>query len=835
MASARHRTFQKNWILSLSSEQRVNKKSLQYTMNCVNDNKYLLGATALSVGALSLLRYTFKPVILNPTTSRSDEPSNKSTQTTASPKITTPPPSIPSPPERPSILHQSLWTDDDSSDKPLFSLNPDKFCSSIILWIHQDVDYNQTLRELKRLFEEYRVSGAVIHLIWRENEGDVALIQNILEKDMKQYITNDTANVMLEALKKWLYEGEHLNALFTASPEDVAQLIMEFPIQSLKKAIRTQNIDGKAFVENPDKIQMIFEEAIGWEKKECSLLRDVLLRRISFTEKQILEKIQRIGTETKPPIHQSLITKLKNRLAAEGNLESVHYKLRVDAVIDDGFRILVRDILDELLQSREIIDVDESNFISLFFETISGAMVMKTKDGKGQLPWRCPCCGNLNVHKVIGYRMVTNISTCSICGVTQCEAITMAIKGIPLPFQRQSSPSNSSGDQEFDDDETFIYQRAENKRYDLHSQAQRDGNLCPVLIHIAKLLLNQRRYLMDDVAKSVNMLDESLLKQWMAEYKEILLESANTILTELEPNKATAAMQIIQQRLNTNTDGLGDVLLHFGSNGNRKGFIGILKKDKAMKSGTAAKIYKAVLAELLNKTFLEEIKDTNIDQLHLYILQYHMRDASVPKKMVFQSFFYDVVHFDDSVHVILDCKRRKQLSPDHGNEKLKQLNRLYMFLCHSHEMDADTMEAMSPRAGSGKTESRDGHFMTDINFREEKVNSYAFGVHHNYIHMTPTFSSVREELMCNPECPESHDKFMRILLKAIKAFDDPQKIKEIFVRAREYGAKHGILRNEQVTMKHVMCIILYTDLSELSPYVRCLRVTYCLSHCEWNI
>ena len=162
-----------------------------------------------------------------------------------------------------------------------------------------------------------------------------------------------------------------------------------------------------------------------WMGDEGVLSSDVLLRRISFTEKQILQNIQRIGTKTQPPIHQSLITKLKNRLAADGNLERVHYKFRVDAVIDDKFRVLVRDILDELLKSRELIGVDESDFNPLFFDTITGAMVMDTDGGKGQLPWRCPCCGNLNVHKVIGYRMTTNISMCSICRVTQCEAITM--------------------------------------------------------------------------------------------------------------------------------------------------------------------------------------------------------------------------------------------------------------------------------------------------------------------------------------------------------------------------------------------------------------------------
>ena len=80
-----------------------------------------------------------------------------------------------------------------------------------------------------------------------------------------------------------------------------------------------------------------------------------------------------------------------------------------------------------------------------------------------------------------------------------------------------------------------------------------------------------------------------------------------------------------------------------------------------MKGGTAGKIYKVVRAELekmVKTVFMKQLKKTDIAQLHRYVIQHHLREASVPKKMVFQSFFYDVVHSKDSIYEILDFKQR---------------------------------------------------------------------------------------------------------------------------------------------------------------------------------
>ena len=713
---------------------------------------------------------------------------------------------------RASILDEELWTDCKMVNKPLFNLDPEEFWQSIGQWILEDTKYNNALTELKRIFMEYGVNGAVVHVIWLENSGDLALIQNIVENDMQRYLTGRTVRTTIRALKRWLYDINHVNALFAASADDVAQLILQFPIQNLKDVICNGQMDGKTFLANPSEFQKIVQEATGWEKTECTLLSEVMLRRISLSEQQILNNLQRLAMNTKGLFPESLITKMKNRLLFDGNLENVHCKLRVHAVIEHEFRVLIMDILDEMLKSRELFGVNDEDFIPLFFDTISGALVMKTEDGDGQLPWRCPCCGDLNVHKVIGYHMDTNISICSLCAVTQCEAITMALKDIPLPFQHRNVSTKPFSKNQRNSDVCFIYERAKNKRFDLHCRAQRDADLCPALIRIASLLMDQKRHFNPN-KKSVKELSGDVLRRYITtkEYKGLLLECANNILIENEPDNVTAAMELVEKRLDDNADGLGDVVLNFGSNGNRRGFTGILKKDKAMKGGTAGKIYKAVQHELGKMVFLLQIKEIDVDELREHVLLHHLQGASIPKGTAMCSFFREVVHHDDSPGVIAQCIQNKSLTPDEGHERLQQLNTLYMFFL-GHFQAADTKETEEKESDGFNLKK----YVTDVDSRERKGNEYGFGTYYNYIHMIPTFTSVREELMCNDEWSESHDTFMSMLLKAIKVFDGKLDLHSIFVSAREYGAKHGILRNEDITVKHVMCIILYTDLGELS-------------------
>ena len=584
-----------------------------------------------------------------------------------------------------SILDPELWTDLNGDDKPLFQLNVSQFWANIGRWIQNDVDYNHKSTELKRLFQEYGVSGAAVCIIYVEQKSGGTLIETILRKEMSRYLSADTLEITIKSWTEWLCTVDVVT-LRDAPSDDIAQLIMEFPIRNLKKALFDEQMDGKSFIENAEEFEFIVQESTGWKKSECVLLSEVMLRRMSFTKQQILKNIERLAHDTDGQVHgqmtqfpQSLISKLKRTFRSKGNLENVHYRLRVHAVIDDVFRDLVQDVLNDLLNSKELIGI-EVEFIPIFFDTISNAMIMPTEDGKGQLPWRCPCCGNLNVHKVVAYQMVTDISSCSLCGVTQTEAIIMALKGVPMPFQIQQPVAD---EEHYDVDEMWIFEKAKNRRCDLHCPTQKDGNLCPKLMQIAKLLMEKRRLFLLLTVRDMNADD---LRHYVMtkEYKDILLDITKDILSE----KAKETIEVIHQRVEDDMDGICDFPKYFRSKENRKKFIGILKKDKVMNGGAAGKIYKKVRLELARKVFMAKVHGLDLKQLRHHVQHYHLDSTSVPKKRSLRSFFHNVVHSEDVIGVIEDCRQRKQLSKEgqyHKNYDLKQLTELddlYMLLCH---------------------------------------------------------------------------------------------------------------------------------------------------------
>lgn len=81
----------------------------------------------------------------------------------------------------------------------------------------------------------------------------------------------------------------------------------------------------------------------------------------------------------------------------------------------------------------------------------------------------------------------------------------------------------------------------------------------------------------------------------------------------------------------------------------------------------------------------------------------------------------------------------------------------------------------------------------------------------NYIHMTPRYDSIREEV----ERHTGRDGFNRVLEKALKLYRKFKASSEGLRKSKEYGENDGVLRNESFGVRHVAAIILYTDWSEL--------------------
>ena len=720
-------------------------------------------------------------------------------------------------------------------DQPLIG---NQVWSVIGRWIRNDSHYNRCLDELKRLFKKYDISGGVMSLISLEREEDFVQIENILKKDMKQYLSIDTMTLIIDSTRKWLSDV-HERFLRLATTDDMAELVIDFPLRNLKIAISDKEIDCEQVMRSPRDLVNIVKTATGWTQSECKQITDVVLRQCSFTKNQILQNVQDIGR--KNGLSQMVIEKMKNTLSeCELNLEDVHYRLRTKAIMDRQFGALLLNLLEDLSADKHLLDLGVINeeFNSIYFSTLASAMIVmaETEWGRGHAPWQCVCCGNLNVHKNIDYTVVVDIPICSLCGVTQIEGITMAIKGINMPFQAENLKLMVPADEANEDyknevgDDDSISKHIKNKELDLHCMTQKDAGLCPELRVIANAMIEQRRYIMmmegEGKDREKNLTADDLRESvTVEEYKETFLKSVSEVMAKTQPDDIESVIETLTEMFNDKEEEICDFAPYFAG-GKHKAMINILMERTKMTKKTANKVRLSAKQELLNmalsrsstryQEWLKQIAE-QIERAKKHIDRYHLEHefSSKPRQMAVHSFFESVLHFEDNQDKRLRYLQMTKAAMQQNCGRVDGLlHSLYLKLCHTDDKAVGIQASITQSADGGDSES-------DEKVNIDKYVHYSFGVRPVYCSVSPKFDCTREEMQCNAECPESHTNFVSILKKAIQVFCDDAKRDSVFTVAQFYGSKHGILRNQTVTVKHVFSVLSYTDLSKFGPIFQC--------------
>ena len=707
------------------------------------------------------------------------------------------------------------------SDIPLFRLTAASFWECIERWIRNDVQYKKVQKAMKDLCREYRISGDVLPALYVDGKEDPKLIEDAFKTKMGQYLTKKTMNMMLEGLRAWIkdHDADDLRGVTT---DKIANVVLEFPIGNLQKVIMDKRIGGKRFIEDPEGFGKTVHKVTGWTNSECDLLRKTMERRVSLTADQFMERVESRAKEKR--FTSSVIIKMKHQVLTKCNLEDVHYDLRTKGMVHRDFSESVLNLLSDLLAERTENEIeDENQFVVDYFDILSSVSLMMTVDGDGNEvngPYICPCCGNLNVVKNVGYRYTDNISVCSLCGVSAKESVAMALKRVPLPYQGTLTDDNV--------DEITLYNPttsihsealrwAQNKRMDLHCAVQKDSNLSPVLQRVALMLMEQTRFrmLIDGKRKDIKLSEQDLTQFISPDvYKETFLGAAEDKLINSKKDHSIKdeAIKSLRTLLQDEKHPVCDFAKYFSGKGLRKEFLNILKETTGMNGGTAGGIFKSVISQLRNMVFTEQyrlwLQALDVEEIKSdreYIDKYHLDNASAFRKEVILSFFRGAIGDEDG-----DDKTErfpKEPAVDELNHfRLRLLNR------DDTKDDEDdehkTIEVTSRADGAKKQCSNPWKFITE----NEATNEFAFGVEMNYISLKPKFKSIREELHA---IGFSH-VFFNNLAKAIEKYLAVRKNNCIFQVSREYAKKHGILRDQYISMIQLVAVLLYTDCSEFS-------------------
>eukprot|EP01084_Bolivina_argentea_P310774 537813_1 len=206
----------------------------------------------------------------------------------------------------------------------------------------------------------------------------------------------------------------------------------------------------------------------------------------------------------------------------------------------------------------------------------------------------------------------------------------------------------------------------------------------------------------------------------------------------------------------------------------------------------------------------------DIQNHYNHILNHHIYHGNNQTKRNTFMFFKMVVHYND--RDICNSNKRHQVTTQQNNlNKLKSNNIQNEFdVMHSFLVHSNVIEMMKDSVSEFKHELHH-------DFDEDKYVSYSFGVQHKHPHLLHLFDCIRYELLYNSAVPLGDKTFQDSLIKAIDKRKYVLKGCGDTLLCKYFDAEYNIIRNEQIGIRHILSVIVYTDLSE---FCTAFRSTY---------
>eukprot|EP01084_Bolivina_argentea_P253462 425744_1 len=326
--------------------------------------------------------------------------------------------------------------------------------------------------------------------------------------------------------------------------------------------------------------------------------------------------------------------------------------------------------------------------------------------------------------------------------------------------------------------------------------------------------------------------------------------------------------------LNNNKNGIENinqfVSLH------RKQFARIItqetKKQETctkIKLSVAARLFRLISNKLIKKAqteqygeFLYNLDSHTIDQDYHHIFKSHILNGD--KITIENTFrwFNKIGHYEDGSSEIEQCrsiKRREQRAnsvdaidkkkeddikkkePDEDNATITwSLKQYYMQstmdIIHSYLVHSDYKYFIKRYTNQTdelqKTDTKLHDADLSIAHDKQKTSKYVtngssdetmykLGIDMSHPHLKPKYSCLKDELLCNEFWPLTLQQFDRLLIKAINmhqiALIGDYKHELI---CKYYDYEYNIIRNDPIGIKHILSIIIYTDMSHFCSAYR---------------
>eukprot|EP01083_Nonionella_stella_P069112 184071_1 len=771
----------------------------------------------------------------------------------------------------PSIdISKTISSQSTTNHIPLTQFTADDMVNSITNWIQHDIDYQFNISQTKTIFSKHELSGEKMTIL----SGDDA--KRIVKDKMLEFIALSTLNIMFDGLDKWK-EGNQEN-LQSKSSDQIAQILFEYPLRQLITRIKTEGVDGQAFIKSVNKINIIQQET-GWKEDEIEQIHSVLFKAMVLSEDRFKRKLgndpHSSADDDDDKSIEIAMAQIKQIMNTYG-VEQLQYDIKHNKNTDT-FNAQVINIIHDIDQG----DDREDDVIQNMYKSIAQCFAFDYKstvsmndelDLAEPRDWICSHCGNYNFSKYINGNMNHRLEWCTLCGVSQIESITMKIRNEDT-FIMVNSANESRQNTDTDEYDTRIKDVLSYYKIKLvcPNQSDETQSQCDSMVRLAKELIRYNEYLQSlDQSNTKTTLPKHVDIPQLIDndtYKMVYRESLKSI-TRFSEDEQTLFLKMLDE----NIDGMSDINTFLETD--VKSFKKKVKLHLGLKPSFGFLLWKRINANLKRRAqrlqfdeYLSDLDMDTVDKDYHHILKSHIQNGSKNNIKNAFLFFGKVVHFRDKVTAA--CKslqrkadRAKQLKQMRDrdvtvkqtqlpreikniwnlkqNYNQTQLDIIHSYLVHSKSKDmVQLYTTPNPDNEEGdhkqdhedqmEDEEEDDETPTDADVIENKDRyisfgaEYGFGVMHEYHHLKPIYVSMYDEML-NGECPLDEIVFHNLLTKAIKKHKialSKDYVKK-FV-CKYYNKRYRIIRNEPISIQHIFAIVAYTD---MTAFCTAFRKTY---------
>eukprot|EP01083_Nonionella_stella_P029186 80430_1 len=657
-------------------------------------------------------------------------------------------------------------------------------------------------------------------------------IKRILKKDLLELMTPSTFGILLRKVKYWkTIQDENI---IKQRAEEVGYLLCRYPADRLMERVCNKNdpISGIKVIQYYRRKNGWIKRITGWDDAQIYQIHAVLFKHGASLSKRIRQRAFAIFAQR---FEYSIASKLRKciRVYSDIDLETINYEFKNGHTdLQSNFTDTIMDFVsnhskqsDGLRIYKAVVDCFIPNYTEMSENLSEYALDLDES-------WTCCNCSNYNFSNFIDGKINTDLSICSLCGITQRDAVIMILKHYDTYTMVNSACNDTNTmaatETKADDIDEFICSAMEEQNFHLfclHDTGDTDNNNepCPSVLRLARQLLIYKRWIskINDDIISTTQVD---IVQYVTDDRFKLIFGASIqSIDKIATNKEV--VNVLMDLLYAESINMKEFLSL-----PRKSFLSDIANRTSLKTGTVVRLYKAIMNSLKDSaqtaqfgTFLNDFTSGAIDRDYHHVFELHIKNGNKTTMENAFRFFERVLHFDD---LSQQCKSMNRMAEteklclnenayedcedgddDDNKENVdkvmdvkdlwasnqyyiqNQLDVIHSFLAHSDwqcffdryvksddidmngDGDADA-DANSNPTGEVKWSierlQQNKHKYVSDLQESTLKSNYGFGVDHQHPHLSPNHFCIRDELLFNKLHALSVNSFNRFLVKSLK-------------------------------------------------------------------